>query len=300
MQKTTLQSYLMTLLVVLACNVLFVFLFAFWKATIFQSDPVVVFLIYGLIYPTIHLAAMWAVLGPGKMVYRQLVGMISLLAVFGLSCLVAWLLIEQFDIPDLADETARTMARRSRFRMIQNIASASCGEIVQEVLLAIPVLFVICQIPFLIFFALSRKQIRRENERPREDVTIRSLFFLTAIMAFSFSCLSASGRNPADRIALSLLTQTAFAGATFLVVCWPLMNLSLADHQTPGRVDRVIGWVIFGTIAIALSGVFLWKYRLPRILFGAMTPFLMLALPYGLLLMQLRRQGYRLGRHAVS
>lgn len=290
----------MTLLVVMACNVLFIFLFAFWKATVFQTSPLVVFLIYGLIYPSIHVAALWTILGPGKMVYRQVIGMISLLIVFGTGCLAAWLLIRQFDVASIADEVARTMGRRSRFRMTQHIETASCIEIVQEILLAIPVLFVICQIPYLIFSALSRKQLRRKNERPRENVTIRSLFFITAIMAFSFSCLSASGRNPPDRIALSLLTQSAFVCVSFVLVCWPMMISSLADHQTGERVDHIVERVIFGAMLVAVTMPLAWNYRLPRVIFASVLPLSMIALPYGLLLMQLRRLGYRLGRNAVA
>ena len=242
MQKTTMQSLLLTLLVVMACNVLFVFLFAIWKATFFQSHPLIVGFFYGLIYPSIYVAAMWAILGPGKMVYRQLVGMVSLLLFFGVSCAVAWLLVQQFDIPAFADEIARTMSRRTRFRMIQHIATTSCSEIILEVFLAVPFLFITCQLPCVVYCALSRKQLRRENERPRENVTIQSLFFLTAMMAFSFACISASGKNPPGQIALSLLVQIAFASASFVLVCWPLMNLSLADHQTarPGRSHHVV------------------------------------------------------------
>lgn len=296
MQKITWHSLLWTLLVVLACNVLFIFLFALWKASVFQSHPLVVFFIYGLILPSIHIAAMWAILGPGRMVCRQLTGMISLLVIFGLSSALAWLLLQQFDIPSYADEVARIMSKRSEFRMTQHIGTATCNEIIQEVFLVIPILFVICQLPHLISFTINRKQIRRENERSREDVTIRSLFFLTAIMAFSFSCLAGSGRNPIGRIALSLLVQAAFACVMFATVCWPLMHLSLADRQTAGKIDRTIQRTMVVTVMSLVAILLTWRYRLPRILLASLTPFIAFALPYGLLLMQIRRLGYRLGR----
>ncbi len=289
----------------MACNVLFVFLFAIWKATMFQRNPFIVFFLYGLVYPSIHIAAMWAVMGPGSVVRRQTQAMVSLLLVFGSSCGIAWVLLLYFDIPAIADEVARMMSSRGIARMTQYIGSSSCREIVLEILFAVPVLCLICQLPIWLLAVLSKSQLSRGEARRVELVTIRSLFFLTAITAFSFASLSAIRPQSVQDTAVGLLIQALFVSVSFVVVCWPMMWLFLKRENSDAlfrgiqKHKSVLG-VLFPVVFFLLLLAMRLPFRFPRIFLVTLSPAFVFAMPYGLLLMQVRRMGFRLGRQAVD
>jgi len=305
MQKTTRQSVLFTLLTIMACKILFVFLFAMWKASMFQRNPFVVFALYGLVYPSIHIAAMWAVMGPGSVVHRQVSGMAGLLLLFGSSCGIAWSLIQYFDVPSLADEVARIMSGRALgagglMRMTQYFDSSSCRDVVLEIFFAVPILYLMSQVPVWLLVALGKSQLTRGKPRPIEMVTIRSLFFFTAIAAFSFACLSAVRPHSVQDTAIGLLIQSGFVCVSFVVVCWPLMWLFLSEQSDEAMFEKIQIRMSYGGMLFPIVVLMLYPFRLPRMILAMLCPVFVFAMPYGLLLMQLRRLGFRLGSHAAT
>lgn len=274
----------------------------------FQRNPFVVFFLYGLVYPSIHVAALWAVMGSGSVVRRQILAMVSLLLLFGSSCGIAWLLLLYFDIPAIADEVARMMSGRGIARMTQYIGSSSCREIVLEILFAVPFLYLICQLPVWALAVLSKSQLNRGQARPMELVTIRSLFFFTAITAFSFASLSAIRPQSMLDTAVGLLVQALFVSVSFVVVCWPMMWLFLKEGNSEALFKRIenhssVLGVLFPVVVLLSLLVMRLPYRLPRMLLAMLVPVLpviVFAMPYGLLLMQVRRMGFRLKRTTCS
>ena len=309
--RWALPGLMITILVLLAIQTFVFWLLLIFHATIYQQQLLLLLFVFGMIYPVIHVVAMLAVLGPGTLAVRQTVNLLVLIAFMGMSLLLSYLLFRVF----FQDAAWATLLRQpiNRGGIFDWVRFPEGVDIRQAVLVfwtATPALFVICQVPYWVWAAVSNKpQLSVGHRRASRPAYTTDLFFITAILAVAFAGISFSlsesrtENGEVVEILSAILSHLLCVTLTFVFVCWPALTFVLRGKRDIAsksiKGNRPMQFLILLLSLLILSASF-WvmlnrggptglTYSLVWV-----VPIVIFGFPYSLLMVQLHRYGLRL------
>ncbi|MEM9409482.1 MAG: hypothetical protein AAGA30_00045 [Planctomycetota bacterium] len=305
-RREHIQSLLLSTFVLVLLQAGFCWILLVLNASIYQDHILVLFFLFGLLYPTIHFAAMWAVLGAGTLFQRQAIALAGLLFVNGIAMATIYGCDQVFNLSDHMFANG-PLGRGGRLDLMRMRDGISTLEALTYFWLSFPMFFLICQLPYWIWsLSSTRLQIVRNGCRLERPLSISDLMFLTTLFAVATSGISysifVSESNQTSiggiRIFQFFLNQTIYCAVSFLVLARPLICWILQDAKAD-RQERGVNWAalyLIGCVLLLSFGWAVWNKFLVHwsLIFLIAIPFATLGLPLILLLTQIRRLGFRL------